>query len=160
MSDVSTSNQPSKPVKSPLSLYQSMSQADPIHFPIRGINCSIEVRGGFTSDLPSLDLDLEIDARPPDGQFMKIVVAKDNACDWVQLKQLYRSGCPPKKGFASMTMEMALARGWVMEVRVSVSFVLPTSFLSYAFSRRGDLLKADEAAVWLTLRRRRFIPSI
>lgn len=47
---------------------------------------------------------------------MKIAVVKDNACDWLDLKQVYRSGCPPKKGYAIMTMEMALVRGWVMEV--------------------------------------------
>ncbi|KAL9577119.1 MAG: hypothetical protein Q9212_006575 [Teloschistes hypoglaucus] len=81
-----------------------------------GINCSIEVRGGFATDLPSLDLDLEIDINPPGGQSIeKIVVSKDNACDWLKVKQIYREACPPKKGFASLNMEMVLARGWVKE---------------------------------------------
>ncbi|KAL8628189.1 hypothetical protein Q9189_006125 [Teloschistes chrysophthalmus] len=108
MSDVRTSKTPSLHNQSP-----NRADASP-PFP-RGINCSIEVRGQFASDLPSLDLDLEIDARLPDGQFMKIVMAKDNACDWLKMKQLYRDGCPPKRGFASLNLEMMLARGWVME---------------------------------------------
>ncbi|KAL8635657.1 MAG: hypothetical protein Q9228_006874, partial [Teloschistes exilis] len=100
------------PMGDPFSIISITMSPNPCQI---GINCSIEVRGGFTSDLPSLDLDLEIDARPPDGQFMKIVVAKDNACDWLKLKQAYRDGCPPKKGFVSLNWEMMLARGWVME---------------------------------------------
>lgn len=155
MSDVRTSKTPSLHNQSP-----NRADASP-PFP-RGINCSIEVRGQFASDLPSLDLDLEIDARLPDGQFMKIVMAKDNACDWLKMKQLYRDGCPPKRGFASLNLEMMLARGWVMEVRLSFSFHF--HFLTprplRAFSRGGDLLKATGVAAWLTMRCRRFMPSM
>ena len=75
----------------------------------------MEVKRIFQEDLTSVDLDLDVEVHPQDGQSAKIIAVKDNMCDWASLEQEGRSICPPQKGPATITARLELAQGWVME---------------------------------------------
>ncbi|KAL8677308.1 MAG: hypothetical protein Q9224_007203 [Gallowayella concinna] len=87
-----------------------------------GLPCSIEARGAFQQDLPSIDLDFDIQARLKNGQSATLIAVKDNMCEWATMKQPGGSSkCPPRKGPVMLETSMNLVRGWIMEVRILVS---------------------------------------
>ena len=79
------------------------------------IPCAMEAKGIFQEDLTSVDLDIDVEVHPQDGQSAKIIAVKDTICDWATLEQEGRSICPPQKGPATITARLELAQGWVME---------------------------------------------
>lgn len=74
------------------------------------------MRGTFHEDLSSVELDFDIEVRLKNGQSAKIIAVRDDLCGWVDLKQSDRSDCPPRKGAATLSASMSLARGFIMEV--------------------------------------------
>lgn len=82
----------------------------------RGLPCAIEAKGTFYKDLDSIDLDFDIWARLEDGQTSRLIAVKDNMCDWATIEQGGQLSCPPHHGEATISAEVALLSGWVMEV--------------------------------------------
>ncbi|KAL8773874.1 MAG: hypothetical protein Q9209_001304 [Squamulea sp. 1 TL-2023] len=90
-----------------------------------GLPCSIEARGIFRENLPSINLDFDIEVRLKNGQSAKILAVRDNMCQWATLEQAggpYR--CPPQKGPATLKTRMDLVRGWIMEATYFIDLKL------------------------------------
>ncbi|KAL8801415.1 MAG: hypothetical protein Q9182_004479 [Xanthomendoza sp. 2 TL-2023] len=96
-----------------------------------GLPCSIEARGTFRQDLPSIDLDFDIEARLKNGQSAKLIAVRDNLCQWATMKQPGGSAkCPPRTGPAMLQTSMDLARGWIPEVSSSIFWGFPLDELT------------------------------
>lgn len=61
-------------------------------------------------------MSFDIEARLKDGQEGKIIAFKDNLCNWATLDQVERTNCNPQNGAATISADMELPQGWVMEV--------------------------------------------
>lgn len=82
----------------------------------RSLPCAIEAKGIFHQDLKSIKLDFDLEATYTDGKVGRMIVEKENLCDWMTLEQAGRSNCPPQNGPVTIGTELELARGWVKEV--------------------------------------------
>ncbi|KAL8753885.1 MAG: hypothetical protein Q9184_005284 [Pyrenodesmia sp. 2 TL-2023] len=79
----------------------------------------------FRENLPSIELDFEIDVRLKDGQSAKILAVKDDVCRWATMEQPGGlSKCPPRKGPAVLKTSMSLARGFIIEATYFIDLQL------------------------------------
>ncbi|KAL8896603.1 MAG: hypothetical protein Q9207_007636 [Kuettlingeria erythrocarpa] len=91
----------------------------------RGLPCSIEARGTFQENLPSIELDFDIEVLLKDGQTAKMLAVKDDVCNWATVEQPgVTSSCPPQKGPAVITTSMSLGRGFIMEATYFIDLQL------------------------------------